>query len=255
MAASWEQAAPYPSRRPSRCARSVSGDHRSVTEVARDGRPDARRRMCQPARQKWLVKTPIGYGKAPRFPAGEANSAQVAGWQPATTTRGEVPDMAVPARRHTGDTTSRATQPVRRLPADPFGHFDDIYQRMAQMMRSFGQEPERAAWAAPMDIEETEDEYMVEVDLPGVNRDDLSLEWNERQLAIHGEVKERERKGFLRQQGRPVGEFHYTMTLPGDVDGDKIQASLRDGVLTVHAPKAAAAKSRKIEIGQDQSTG
>jgi HSP20 family molecular chaperone IbpA len=79
-------------------------------------------------------------------------------------------------------------------------------------------QPEPAArpssWSAPVDIEETEDAYVVEVDLPGVSRQDVTVDWNRRQLTLHGEVKERERTGLLRRQNRRTGRFDYTVTLP-----------------------------------------
>jgi HSP20 family protein len=86
------------------------------------------------------------------------------------------------------------------------------------------------------------------VDLPGVAREDLSIEWSGRDLTVRGEVKERERTGMLRRQTRRAGTFHYGMTLPGEIDGDNITADLRDGVLTIHAPKSQTAKPRRIEL-------
>ncbi|WP_460665871.1 Hsp20/alpha crystallin family protein [Kribbella swartbergensis] len=127
--------------------------------------------------------------------------------------------MALPVRRRTsGNQVSHANdQTVRWLPTDPLASFDDIYRRMDQLMRSFGTTFDRPRWSFPVDIEETDDAYVVEIDLPGVARDDITLEWNDRDLTVHGEVKERERKGFLHQQTRRVGEFHHTITLPGEV--------------------------------------
>jgi HSP20 family protein len=158
--------------------------------------------------------------------------------------------MALPIRRR----EDRSDQSAQWLQADPLGGFEDVYQRMGQLMRGFPGELGRL-WSMPVDIEETDDAYVVEVDVPGVTRDDLSLDWNDRQLTIHGEVKERERSGLLRKQTRRVGRFDYTVTLPGDVDGDRIEATLADGVLTIRAPKAETAKARRIEIGAGPSAG
>jgi HSP20 family protein len=158
--------------------------------------------------------------------------------------------MVLPARRRRED-RDRSSQPVRWLPSEPFAHFDDIHRRMQQMMRSMAEDLstlERRGWSPPVDIEETDDAYLVEVDLPGVSRGDLKLEWNGRQLTLHGQVRERARTGFLHQQTRRLGQFHYTVLLPGEVDGERIDASLTDGLLTVRAPKPDNAKSRQIEI-------
>jgi HSP20 family protein len=68
------------------------------------------------------------------------------------------------------------------------------------------------------------------------------------ELTVTGEVKERERAGLLRSRTRRIGEFEYRVTLPNDVDAEKIDASLTEGVLTVRVPKSKRAKPRRIEI-------
>ncbi|RZT16893.1 HSP20 family protein [Kribbella sp. VKM Ac-2569] len=138
--------------------------------------------------------------------------------------------------------------PRRWLPSEPFAHLEDIYRRMNQMMRNLADDVDLRSWRSPVDIEETDDAYLVEIDLPGVPRDTLVLEWNDRQLTLHGEVKDRERIGILHQQARRTGPFDHTITLPGAVDGETIEATLTNGVLTIHAPKAQAAEGRRIDI-------
>jgi HSP20 family protein len=68
------------------------------------------------------------------------------------------------------------------------------------------------------------------------------------QLTIHGELKERERKGILRRQTRRTGQFDYRVLLPAEVDADNIEADLQEGVLRVEAHKVERAKPRRIEI-------
>ncbi|MEU0094846.1 Hsp20/alpha crystallin family protein [Kribbella sp. NPDC006257] len=167
--------------------------------------------------------------------------------------------MALPIRRRGDETNNGAStrhddnRPVRWLPTDPFADLHDIYRRMDQMMRSFGTRLEPSGWSSfPVDIEETDDAYVVEIDLPGVTRDDVTLEWNDRELTIRGEFKQRERKGFFRQQTRRIGQFHHTVTLPGEIDGEQISASLDDGVLLIRAPKTRSARSRRIQISTGQ---
>jgi HSP20 family protein len=89
---------------------------------------------------------------------------------------------------------------------------------------------------------------MVEIELPGVRREDADIELYGNELVITGELKERERKGLLRRRTRRVGEFEYRVTLPGDIRADGIEASLNSGVLTVRVPKMDAAKPNKIKI-------
>jgi HSP20 family protein len=103
-------------------------------------------------------------------------------------------------------------------------------------------------WSPLVDIEETEDAWVLEAELPGVRREDVNVEVRDGELAITGELKERERKGVLRRQTRRTGRFDYRVTLPGDVEADKIEASLEHGVLTLRVPKAPQAQPRRIEV-------
>ena len=59
----------------------------------------------------------------------------------------------------------------------------------------------------------------------------------------------KERKGVLRQRTRRTGRYEYRLLLSEQVDSDKIDADLKDGVLTVRVPKAERAQRRKIEVG------
>ena len=140
--------------------------------------------------------------------------------------------------------------PTRPRPADRWeshGELDDLYDRFASLWRSVL--PAGAdRWAPPADVEESDDGWTVELELPGVARNDVDVELDERQLTISGEVQEKVRAGILRRRERRVGRFHYTVTLPGDVDADSVDARLRDGVLTVHVPKSPASKRRRFPV-------
>jgi HSP20 family protein len=92
------------------------------------------------------------------------------------------------------------------------------------------------------DVEETDDAYLVEIELPGVKRDDVSVEVAGRRLTVSGERKERERVGILRRRTRAVGRFHYEVVLPGDVEEEGVSASMDEGVLTLRVLKAASGR-------------
>ncbi|MDQ4069641.1 MAG: Hsp20/alpha crystallin family protein [Actinomycetota bacterium] len=98
------------------------------------------------------------------------------------------------------------------------------------------------------DLEETDEAYLVEIELPGVKLEDLSVEVAGRRLTVTGERKERERVGILRRRTRTVGRFHYEVLLPGDVDEEGVTASLHEGVLTVRVPKPASERPRRIPV-------
>ena len=136
---------------------------------------------------------------------------------------------------------------------DPLGEFQDVRERMDRLFdevlgggsRLQGVGP---VWSPLVDLEETDDAWLVEADLPGVKRGDVSMEVRDSELAIQGELKERERAGILRRRTRRTGQFDYRVTLPGEVDPDNIEAHLNEGVLTVRIPKPARAQPRRIEI-------
>ncbi len=147
--------------------------------------------------------------------------------------------MALPIRRSASTT--------RRW--DPFHEFEDLYDRMGRWWDSaFRDWGATTAWSPPVDVEETDDAYLVEAELPGVRKDDITIELRDRELMISGESKERERTGVLHRQTRRAGQFTYRVTLPSEVEQEKIDASLTEGVLTVTVPKAAKAQPRRIEI-------
>ena len=131
---------------------------------------------------------------------------------------------------------------------DPFRELAELSERMNRLWETGFGTTALDRWAPLADVEETEDAWSVEIDLPGVAREDIDIQLNDRELTVSGEVKEKERAGILRRRTRRVGQFHYSVTLPGDVDPDNVTASLSEGVLTVRVPKAQQAKPRRIAI-------
>ncbi len=138
---------------------------------------------------------------------------------------------------------------------EPFRELDQVTDRMRQMLeQTFGgiglSSPlvEREGWLPFVDLEETDDAYVVEAELPGVKRENVSIEFVGNELNITGEIKERNRKGTVRRRSRRTGRFDYRVSLPGNVDADKIEANLAEGVLTVRVPKSERAQRRRIEV-------
>lgn len=148
--------------------------------------------------------------------------------------------MTLPAVRTSG--------PLSRQ--DPFREFEDLYRQMGRWMDSVvGRlDDGLGAWAPSADVTETDEAYLVEVELPGVRRQDVTIELAGGELAISGELTKKERQGLFRHRTRRTGQFSYRVTLPGDVDADRVEASLADGVLTVRVPKTEAARPRRIAI-------
>lgn len=163
--------------------------------------------------------------------------------------------MTLPVRRGTSGGLAE-----RRFPGwgrDPLAEFNDLFGRLENLMGStFGGAlapmAEGMAWSPPADIEETDDAYLIEVDVPGIKRDDINVELTDREIVITGEYKERERTGVLRLGTRRTGRFEYRTVLPGDINAEGVDAALREGVLTVKVPKVEATKPRRIEITAEE---
>lgn len=159
--------------------------------------------------------------------------------------------MALPVSRPSGRSQAALQRSQRR--GDPFQAMEDVYDRMGQLMQGFFGESGQLGfaggrWTALADIEETDDAFIVEIDLPGVRAEDVNLELRNNELRISGEVREKERVGVLRRQTRQVGQFDYVVGVPGDIDPDKVDASLSDGVLAIRLGKSTASKPRRIEV-------
>jgi HSP20 family protein len=152
--------------------------------------------------------------------------------------------MALPARRSTSPTSL-----AERM--DPARELEDLHRRMEELLESAWTGSGIAhdgMWSPLVDIEETDDAWVVEAELPGVKRGDVNVEVRDSEVAITGEIKERERKGILRRRTRRTGRFDYRVTLPGEADAENIDASLKDGVLTLRIPKPERARARHVEV-------
>lgn len=103
-----------------------------------------------------------------------------------------------------------------------------------------------------MELEETDDAWIVDAEVPGAKRKDIDVEVGDGEVVISGEVKERERKGILRHRRRRIGKFEYRVIVPADAETEGVDASLDEGILTVRIPKPERAKPRHIEIKEAQ---
>ena len=131
---------------------------------------------------------------------------------------------------------------------DPYRELDQLYERMNNLWESGGAET-ADHWVPLADVEETDDAYIIEVELPGVDEADVNIEINGRELTVTGELKEKERKGILRRRTRRVGEFQYAVTLPGDIDAENVTARIENGLLSITVPKSQRTRPRRIAIG------
>jgi len=111
--------------------------------------------------------------------------------------------------------------------------------------------------APPIDVRETDDAYVVEVDLPGIDPKNIELLIEGRTLTIRGQITdEREDKqGNYLLKERRVGQFMRAVALPGMVDVDQVASNFDNGQLTVTLPKAPQNRARRIEIPTSTGSG
>ncbi|MGA7498519.1 MAG: Hsp20/alpha crystallin family protein [Isosphaeraceae bacterium] len=105
--------------------------------------------------------------------------------------------------------------------------------------------------ALPLDVSETENEFVVKASLPGIKPDDVQITVHGDTLTIRGESKvEEDRKGeHWHFRERRSGVFQRSLSLSAPVDSDKAQAEFEHGVLTLTLPKSESAKPRQIKVG------
>lgn len=108
---------------------------------------------------------------------------------------------------------------------------------------------EEALLSVPLDVYEEDDKYVVEVALPGVRPAEVELSVHGNTLTIGGTLGagEEEKRNYLLRE-RAHGKFSRTLTLPAELDADKVEARAADGVLRIALPKAAKYQPRKIAI-------
>jgi len=144
---------------------------------------------------------------------------------------------------------------------DPFQDLRSAQDEMAQMSPMLAhalglhtqQGNERAmttAWAPALDISERKDAYLVTVELPGVEAEDLDITMEDGLMTIQGErqfTHDSSEEQFHRIERR-YGAFRRAITLPAQVQAEQIQASADNGVLQIVVPKMEEAKPKRIQV-------
>lgn len=138
---------------------------------------------------------------------------------------------------------------------EPFREFENLTNRLNRIFQmelnpSVVQEGAFADWSPAMDVQETEKEYLIKADLPDVKKEDVKVTVEDGVLAVEGErrmEKEEKDKKFHRIE-RSYGRFVRRMSVPTDVDQQKVEADFKDGVLNVHLPKSVVAKPKTVDV-------
>lgn len=125
-----------------------------------------------------------------------------------------------------------------------------------QMEHLFSGEPESGARLLgagvfpQINVTEDADKFYLRAELPGVTSEDIEIQATAKNLSLTGERKiEAENEGVrYHRREREAGKFSRIIALPSQIDPDRIEAKIQDGILTVYVPKAEAVKPRKIAI-------
>ncbi|MDH4260319.1 MAG: Hsp20/alpha crystallin family protein [Gammaproteobacteria bacterium] len=139
---------------------------------------------------------------------------------------------------------------------EPIRETDEFFRSLSTPM--FGRWPQlfgdnggmKVEWSPAVDIKETETEYLVEAELPGIRRQDVKVTLEDRMLTIEGERRqEKEVKGEKTYRvERLYGSFCRSFMLPENVDEKAIRAESKDGILDIHVPKLKIEKKTPLQI-------
>ena len=140
---------------------------------------------------------------------------------------------------------------------DPFREMSALQERMNRLLADFRtrtplgeEEMAQGAWVPAVDIYETKDSIVLNVELPGVTKEDIALEVKDGTLTIKGEKKlekDVKEENYHRLE-RTYGSFMRAFTLPSMVQQDKVKARFKDGILEIQIPKAEEAKPKQIRV-------
>jgi HSP20 family protein len=126
-----------------------------------------------------------------------------------------------------------------------------VMEARRRMMRRMFDETveEEPTFSIPMNLSSNQDEYTITAFVPGLPTDAVNLQFNNGVLTVDGEYPETQLEGQeVHLSELPVGKFSRSIEFNNPVDAEKIEANLKDGVLTLRIPKAEDAKPKTIKI-------
>jgi HSP20 family protein len=136
---------------------------------------------------------------------------------------------------------------------EPFRDLLSLRTDMDRLFKSFFAdypEDRDGFWAPVIDIEENGSNLVVKAELPGMKKEDIKVAVRDNILTVSGErshENETKNKTFHRIE-RSYGKFSRVITLPADVDSNKVKASYKDGILSITLPKPESAKPKQIDV-------
>jgi HSP20 family protein len=147
----------------------------------------------------------------------------------------------------------RGVWPSRPAFESPSGDFDQVRREMLRLLdeaagETFG--PVAAGVFPPLNLTQDDDNFYLRAEVPGIQPNELSISAVRNRVSLAGKreiQREHERVSYHRKE-RAEGSFNRTVTLPTEVDAERVEARYTDGVLTLTLPKAEEAKPRQIAV-------
>ena len=140
---------------------------------------------------------------------------------------------------------------------DPFQDLQSFRDEMNRTVnrwfgREEGDEPAPRRWVPALDVVESKDAYNIDVEVPGLRPEDINVTVDRGMLTVQGERRSEEEKGdrSYHRVERRYGSFRRSISLPGDVDASRVQATYDNGVLRLEIPKTAGSQPKRIEVKQ-----
>lgn len=135
---------------------------------------------------------------------------------------------------------------------DPFAHLRQLQREMERVAWPWTAEARRVGGGAfpPVNVYESDAQVVVQCEVPGIDASDMDVSVTGETLTIKGvkpPLPDEEQLQFVRRE-RGSGNFTRTVVLPDEVDAEKVEAGLRDGIMTIRLPKRAAGKPRQVDI-------
>jgi len=130
---------------------------------------------------------------------------------------------------------------------------DNLFEDSISRLRGTGEDMTYSTWSPAVDIYETADNLVIKAEIPGANKDDISVEIKGNSLYLKGErklEKDVNEENYHRME-RSYGSFHRVFSLPTTVDQEKIKANFKCGVLEITIPKVEKAKPKQITVDVD----
>ena len=147
----------------------------------------------------------------------------------------------------------RRSWPSRPALDDAFADFDQLRREMQRLLDTPGRAESSSLGSGvfpPINLTQDADHFYVRAEVPGIKASELSISAVKNRLTIAGrrEIQSESEKVSYHRKERPEGAFNRTLTLPTELDVDRVEARYSDGILTLKLPKAEAAKPRVISV-------